>query len=331
MPLPAEWNLIPITWTVHNSNGTPLNGTVWFKSEQIVEVAGQTFLPETIIRRIVNGVMEPLSLPATDDPDSTPVGWVWRAAVVFDNFTGVTPKPFTFSVPSVAASVNLAEVIPTTPSVASAMDVAALRAELLAIIATIDPEAGGGTISWTNISDKPATFPPSTHLHTSTQVSDFVEAVQDVVGGLLGAGSNITLNYNDTENTLTVTAVGDGTGMDAEAVRDAIGVALVGVGNISVTVNDAADTITISTTATANATDAALRDRTTHTGEQAISTVTGLQAALDAKAATGHTHDDRYYTETEIDVKIGNGFRIIDNGAAVPGGTPVGTLIFERA
>lgn len=38
--------------------------------------------------------------------------------------------------------------------------------------------------------------------------------------------------------------------------------------------------------ATANATDSALRDRATHTGAQAISTVTGLQAALDAKEAT---------------------------------------------
>lgn len=35
--------------------------------------------------------------------------------------------------------------------------------------------------------------------------------------------------------------------------------------------------------ATANSTDAQLRDRTTHTGTQAISTVTGLQTALDGK------------------------------------------------
>ena len=39
--------------------------------------------------------------------------------------------------------------------------------------------------------------------------------------------------------------------------------------------------------ATANATDAQLRDRTTHTGEQAISTVTGLQLALDSKESAG--------------------------------------------
>ena len=39
--------------------------------------------------------------------------------------------------------------------------------------------------------------------------------------------------------------------------------------------------------ATANSTDAQLRDRTTHTGSQAISTVTGLQTALDGKQPTG--------------------------------------------
>jgi len=42
----------------------------------------------------------------------------------------------------------------------------------------------------------------------------------------------------------------------------------------------------IATGATANATDAQLRDRTTHTGTQAISTVTGLQTALDGKINT---------------------------------------------
>jgi purine nucleosidase len=121
--------------------------------------------------------------------------------------------------------------------------------------------------------------------HTSTSVTDFTEAVQDAVAALLGAGTNVTLTYDDAANTLTVTSAAGG--LDAEAVRDAIGIALVGVGNISVAVNDVADTITLSTTATVNSTDAALRDRSTHTGVQAVSTVTGLQAALDGKEASG--------------------------------------------
>ena len=192
------------------------------------------------------------------------------------------------------------------------------------------PPGSGTTPEWNDVQNKPATFPPSTHTHTSVQISDFIEAVQDAVATMLGAGTNVTLNYDDGANTLTVSAAG---GLDAEAVRDAIGIALVGVGNISVAVNDAADTITISTTATQNSTDAALRDRSTHTGTQTISTVTGLQTELDGKSAVGHTHDDRYYTEAEVDSKIDaiQKILVIDNGASVPPGTPVGTIIFERA
>lgn len=42
----------------------------------------------------------------------------------------------------------------------------------------------------------------------------------------------------------------------------------------------------VATGATANDTDANLKNRANHTGSQAISTVTGLQAALDGKATT---------------------------------------------
>lgn len=112
-----------------------------------------------------------------------------------------------------------------------------------------------------------------TGTQTSATISDFTEAVQDAVAALLAQGSNVTLSYNDAANTLTVSAAGT-SGLDVEAVRDAIGIALIGTGNISVTVNDSADTITVSTTATQNSTDAALRDRSTHTGTQSADTLT---------------------------------------------------------
>jgi hypothetical protein len=46
----------------------------------------------------------------------------------------------------------------------------------------------------------------------------------------------------------------------------------------------------VATGATANDTDTNLKNRANHTGSQAISTVTGLQTALDGKSATVHTH-----------------------------------------
>ncbi len=78
------------------------------------------------------------------------------------------------------------------------------------------------------------------HTHTSSSVTDFTEAVQDVMGSSLVAGTNISINYNDAtgeisiassgevggsvdwddiENKPTVIAAGD----DAAAARSAIG------------------------------------------------------------------------------------------------------------
>jgi hypothetical protein len=115
--------------------------------------------------------------------------------------------------------------------------------------------------------------------HTGTQtaatIADFTEAVQDAVAALLGAGSNVILNYDDANNSLSISATGSGgAGLDPEQVRDVIGVALIGAGLITVNVNDAADTITITTTATQNSTDAQLRDRSTHTGTQNADSIT---------------------------------------------------------
>ena len=147
--------------------------------------------------------------------------------------------------------------------------------------------AGIATSATANATDA-ALRDRSTHTgsQASTTISDFTEAVQDVVGAFMASGTGATVTYNDASNTLTISAAGSGGGIDPEAARDTIGAALIGLGNITVTVNDAADTITFTTAATVNATDAALRDRATHTGAQAISTITDLQTALDNLTAT---------------------------------------------
>ena len=77
-----------------------------------------------------------------------------------------------------------------------------------------------GTTSWTGITDKPTIFPPDP------------EAVDDRVAALLVPGSNITINYNDAANTLTVnsTASGGGTPGTAPPIMD--GVATVGVSTL---------------------------------------------------------------------------------------------------
>lgn len=74
---------------------------------------------------------------------------------------------------------------------------------------------------------------------------------------------------------------------DAGPLRDAM-VATIGEGTTVdpglLSAADKAKLDGIASAATANATDASLRDRTTHTGEQAMSTITGLVSALAGKA-----------------------------------------------
>lgn len=108
--------------------------------------------------------------------------------------------------------------------------------------ATLDGQDGSYYLDWTNFTNVPLTFPPSSHTHTASQItdfnnavdaevfsyiiqptlfasythnqpastiSDFSESVDDRVYSLLTAGTNITINYNDTSNSLTINSKGD--------------------------------------------------------------------------------------------------------------------------
>ena len=50
--------------------------------------------------------------------------------------------------------------------------------------------------------------------------------------------------------------------------------------------------------------NSALNGKANSSHSHSISNITNLQSALDSKSETGHTHDDRYYTETEMNTKL---------------------------
>jgi hypothetical protein len=66
---------------------------------------------------------------------------------------------------------------------------------------------GAGT-SVPTTADADARYAALTHNHTSSQVTDFAEGVDDRVAALLAAGANIGLTYNDTAGTLTIAVTG---------------------------------------------------------------------------------------------------------------------------
>lgn len=74
-------------------------------------------------------------------------------------------------------------------------------------------------------------------------ITDFNEGVDDRVAALLQAGTNISLNYDDAANTLTINS-----SLGLEEVQDAIGTYVSGVSGISVNYNDTTGYTTISLT-----------------------------------------------------------------------------------
>ena len=108
----------------------------------------------------------------------------------------------------------------------------------------------------------------------ATDSSDYATAAQ-------GGKADTALQSSDIGTTTGTVAAGD----DARllAVADKVDkIAGKGLSTEDYSTAEKSKLTGISAGATANASDAQLRDRTTHTGAQAISTVTGLQGALDA-------------------------------------------------
>jgi DNA-binding ferritin-like protein len=80
---------------------------------------------------------------------------------------------------------------------------------------TLTISASGGTAPVTSVNSKTGAVvlaaadvgaAPTTHTHTSSQITDFAESVDDRVGALVKAGTNTTVTYDDVANTLTVSA-----------------------------------------------------------------------------------------------------------------------------
>ena len=114
--------------------------------------------------------------------------------------------------------------------------------------------------------------------------------VAHVADGSLRAGSVGTTSLQDNaittpklaDNSVTTLKVANSSITESKLHPDVI----TQLQSVGITPSDQAKLDGIAPSATANASDAQLRDRTTHTGTQPITTITNLQTELNAKAST---------------------------------------------
>ena len=179
-------------------------------------------------------------------------------------------------------------------------------------------QGGGAIVGWDDIQDKPLTFPPSAHTHEISEVNQLPETLQQLIDAINNAGNELRF-----VNTAPDNAVGiDGdvwwrTGINQIYKRES------GAYVLKVTIESSsggglteeqvqglidASITNFETTTQLNARDTANRDRENHTGTQDISTVSGLQEQLEAKAL-----------DAEISlVGKSNNYNDLDNKPTIP-------------
>lgn len=144
------------------------------------------------------------------------------------------------------------------------------------------PAGPAGTTTWSGITGTPATFPPAAHTHAIADTTG-LQAALDLKAPLDSPQFTNLLDaarFTDDANTVTSISGGFVTTRRVTFENDATGVwqTTAFTGTLKTKLDG------IATGATANATDAQLRDRSTHTGTQAVGTITGLAASATTDA-----------------------------------------------
>lgn len=186
------------------------------------------------------------------------------------------------------------------------------------------------SVDWSGVKNKPSTFTPSSHTHGS---GDITSLSADKITGVIGidhlpAGAleRCKIVANDTARfKLTTSDVQNGdvvkVGTDANAKMYFV---------IDETKLSSEDGYTVFSAGTATSVPwsgvtgkPSTFTPSAHTHDDRYYTESEINTKLDSKSNTGHTHDDRYYTEAEMNTKLAGKS---DNGHSHDLNTMINTL-----
>lgn len=166
MPLPSNYDTVPIRGKYVYLDGTPASGQIKFtgKIAAVSDATDTIILPSTIIAVLDSQGSFTVNVPATNDPDILPNGWTYT---VQETFAAGGGRTYDIDVPlsSKALGIDLSEVAPVGSSAGSPTAFVTLT--------TFQDHVNsveGGAADWNTLANKPATFAPSAHTHIKSEV-----------------------------------------------------------------------------------------------------------------------------------------------------------------
>ena len=153
--------------------------------------------------------------------------------------------------------------------------------------------AGSATsVPWSGVTGKPSTFTPSSHTHTKSQITDFPASLKNPTS------VKIQLNGGTTEGTNMFTYDGS-TAKSLNITPSSIGAATSSHTHTKSQIRDFPSSLK-----NPNSISIQLNGGTATTYDGSAAKSINITAASVGAAAASHTHDDRYYTETEMNTKL---------------------------
>ena len=130
----------------------------------------------------------------------------------------------------------------------------------------------------------------------STNIKNFIEAITK---GLFYTKTETDTKLNNKADKTTATTSANGL-MSKEDKSKLDGIAT----EANKTVVDSSLSSSSTNPVQNKVVNSALNGKANSSHNHSISNITNLQLTLENKSSTGHTHDDRYYTETEMNTKL---------------------------
>jgi hypothetical protein len=268
MALPTDIQTGIVTGKYTRADGTPEQGTVTF-----TPAAAYVVSPVTKTTVIMADVSAPIKsdgtfsavLVASSDTDMVPTGWTWAASIILTSGVKITTQRFVLTPGQTLDITGITTVqtnLGTAPAVSSGGgsaawstlsgkpaviaagdDAAAARAAIEAgtsnlVIGTTPSTAKPGNAhdSWTDVTGKPVTFPPSAHTHVLADIAGTTSTGQSILSSATPSAARTAIGMTSVGSSVATAA-------DLAAAQSAIGLgtvaadvaAAVAAGNAAIT------------------------------------------------------------------------------------------------